>query len=203
MTAPALATVRIPDEELIARVREGDMSAYAALWTRYQRQGCSAARRMTRSGDSSDVVAESFARILFAIQRGNGPRENFAAYLLATIRTVAARSYRSSVEIPVGGQAEIEAWLPVSTLMDPAVIVGVFDDPWLEQAFRSLPDRWRYIIWSRTVEDVSIADLSAALGMKPAAVAALMYRARKGLRREWDRLRVAGLSRANSELADR
>ncbi|MGH9040247.1 MAG: sigma factor-like helix-turn-helix DNA-binding protein, partial [Acidimicrobiia bacterium] len=50
------------------------------------------------------------------------------------------------------------------------------------EALQALPSRWRTVLWLTEVEGLSPAEVSRRIGIKPNAVAALAYRARKGLR---------------------
>ena len=50
------------------------------------------------------------------------------------------------------------------------------------EALQALPERWRTVLWLTEVEGMSPAEVSERIGIKPNAVAALAYRARKGLR---------------------
>jgi hypothetical protein len=50
------------------------------------------------------------------------------------------------------------------------------------EALQALPARWRTVLWLTEVEGLSPAEVSRRIGIKPNAVAALAYRARKGLR---------------------
>ncbi|MFF3026570.1 RNA polymerase sigma factor [Microbacterium sp. NPDC057944] len=164
------------------------MIVFSELWSRYHRLAYVVALRTTARFEPEDLVAEAYARILHALRRGNGPRDHFAAYLATTVRTVAAKWSRHAPEVTNADLGALEHPTDAALDLDPASIVGVFTDPRLELAFRSLPPRWQQILWLNAVEDTPISELASAFRVKPAAVAALAYRARRGLTKEWERL---------------
>ncbi|MBX3284864.1 MAG: sigma-70 family RNA polymerase sigma factor, partial [Actinobacteria bacterium] len=168
------------DVALIRRTRTGDTDAYALLHQRHVSSARALAWRMSRSAaDADDLVSEGFARVLAALQRGNGPDTAFRPYLLSTIRRLAYdRTDRERREAPV--EHEVEE----VRLTDDPVLAG-FERQTAAAAFASLPERWRMVLWHTEVEGESPAEVAAMLGMKPNAVAALAYRAREGLRQAY------------------
>ncbi|MGH9038034.1 MAG: RNA polymerase sigma factor, partial [Acidimicrobiia bacterium] len=55
----------------------------------------------------------------------------------------------------------------------------------VSQAFQTLPARWRTVLWLTAVEGLSPVEVAGRIGLTPAAVAALAYRSRQGLRRAY------------------
>jgi hypothetical protein len=52
-------------------------------------------------------------------------------------------------------------------------------------AFASLPQRWRMVLWHTEMEGETPAQVAPLLGMTPNSVSALAYRARKRLRKTY------------------
>src|SRR4051794_14362173 len=81
------AAVGVSDDELLARVRCGDINAYGVLYARYElaarKYACSLLRN---ESDAEDAVSNVFIRLLRAIQHGRGPRDTFVAYLFPSVR---------------------------------------------------------------------------------------------------------------------
>ena len=76
--AIALWTETSSDPELIAGVRAGDGTAFGVLYERQKDAARKVAAQYTNSAsDVDDVVAESFSRVLRALQRGDGPKDFF------------------------------------------------------------------------------------------------------------------------------
>src|SRR5215475_7886648 len=69
------------DARLIAAVRAGDPTAYGILYERHAASARRLASQIVKTpADADDVVAETFARVLYAIRGGNGPAEAFRPY---------------------------------------------------------------------------------------------------------------------------
>ena len=187
VTAPVV-TASASDAALLAAVRSGDASAYGML---YERHAC-AARRLARQivttpDDADDVVAETFARVLYAIRGGNGPVEAFRPYLFTAARRVA-------IDFVSGQRRQIPT--DDADLPDPG---EPFDDPVvadlersiISRAFWSLPERWRAVLWHTEVEDAKPADVAALLGLSANGVSVLRRRAREGLRQAYLQLHLS------------
>jgi RNA polymerase sigma factor (sigma-70 family) len=182
------------ETELIAQARAGDASAYGALYQRHAEAAARLARQITgNQADADDVAAETFARVLSAMRNGNGPSEAFRPYLLMALRRVAFDHVRGQRrQIPT---EEADLPDPGEAFVDP-VIAGL-DRELIAQAFRSLPERWSAVLWHTEVEQASLAEVAALLGMSPGSVAALRYRAREGLRQAYLQLHLSERAKAS------
>ena len=161
------------DEQLVARVRSGELDAYDVLFERHN----ASARRVARAAlgdatDVDDVVAEAFASVLGALQRGNGPREGFVGYLVSTVRHEAFRANRRRRDRPVGDGTHEPA-------VDP--FAGREDADVLRVAFGSLPSVSRDVLWHTEVEGRSHADIARSIGSTTQAIGARASRARVAL----------------------
>ncbi|WP_264030128.1 zf-HC2 domain-containing protein [Cellulosimicrobium sp. SH8] len=171
------------DVELADAVRAGDVDAYAELWGRHAGAGRAAARRLTATYDPDDLLQEAFARILHALQAGAGPTGPFRPYLYTTLRAVAASWSRTPAPFPVDEVPEVaDARDATTEVLERSVTV---------RAFRRLPERWQSVLWYTEVEGMEPREAGPLLGLSAPATAALAYRAREGLRREWLQAHVA------------
>jgi RNA polymerase sigma factor (sigma-70 family) len=168
------------DAALIAAVRSGDTAAYGVL---YERHLCAARRAATSlaptTAEREDLIAEAFTRILRVIRNGRGPTEEFRPYLLVTMRNAAINANRGGVEVALYGEVPDlyhAAEDPMSSRLHAEVAAN---------AFASLPERWRTVLWHTEVEGDSPAEVAPLLGLSPNSVAALAYRAREGLRQAY------------------
>jgi RNA polymerase sigma factor (sigma-70 family) len=145
-----------------------------------------AARRLARSqlrnhADADDVVSEVFASVLAVIQRGKGPRDGFAAYLMASVRHECHRARRKN------GRATQVPTTPDRPMVGD--LRGLEVDPFarrdevevLQQALRSLPLGARDVLWRTEVEGQSHQEIAEQTGSTPQAVAAHAMRARRAL----------------------
>ncbi|MEU4253433.1 sigma-70 family RNA polymerase sigma factor [Amycolatopsis sp. NPDC026612] len=182
--APAAAgTTDVPtDAALIAAVRGGDIAAYGELYDRH----LVAARRVAAAiaadaAEREDLIAEGFTRVLRILRSGEGPDEDFRPYLLTTIRNTMISWRRRDAAVSV--VAEVPDVLPGAGSDEPVgsrlhATVAV-------DAFASLPERWRTVLWRTEIDGESPAKIAEDLGMTPNGVAALAYRAREGLRQAY------------------
>lgn len=171
-----------PDRELIDRVRAGDLAAYDPLYQRHARSALLHARHWARSeAAAEDLRAEAFTRVLHAIRNGNGPTEAFRPYLLTTMRHV-ARDWAAGERrlLLVADLVDLEEPQPQE---DP--VLAALERSLAGQAFMALPERWQTVLWHTEVEGEGPAQLAPLLGIEPAAVAALAYRAREGLKQAY------------------
>ncbi len=179
--APAVAgTTDVPsDAALIAAVRGGDIAAYGELYDRH----LVAARRVAAAiaadrAERDDLIAEGFTRVLRILRSGGGPEEDFRPYLLTTIRnTMISWRRRDAAVSPVAEVPDVLPGAGSDKPVDDRLHATVAAD-----AFASLPERWRTVLWRTEIEGESPARIAEDLGMTPNGVAALAYRAREGLR---------------------
>ncbi|WP_315098449.1 sigma-70 family RNA polymerase sigma factor, partial [uncultured Cellulomonas sp.] len=174
------------DAELIASARSGDAGSVGALYERHSGAAWVVARQYTDSpADADDVVADSFAAVFGALQRGNGPESAFRAYLFTVVRRVAAvRREKARRVQPTDDLAVLEAgtaW--AGTAEDPAL--AGFERGVVARAFHTLPERWQAVLWHTEVEGLTPAEIAPLLGLTANGVAALAYRAREGLRQAY------------------
>lgn len=185
---------QLSDADLVARVRGGDDSAYEELYRRH----AAAVRRYARGccrdrHTAEDLTGEVFARTLQAIRGGSGPDAAVRAYLLTTVRRVAA-SWGSSAKreqlvddfavfaVTSAGAAAAEG------TQEPAADVRAMQEAERSlaiQAFRTLPERWQAVLWHTAVEEESPSKIAPLLGLTANATAVLAHRAREGLRQAY------------------
>lgn len=175
------------DADLIDQVRDGDVSAYGALYERHVDAAYALARHLTRSpADADDLVSESFARVLGTLRAGRGPDVAFRPYLLTTVRhTAYDRSRRDRRVQPTD---EIDT-AEVEPFVDPAV--AELERTLAARAFRALPERWQAVLWYTEVENLSPAQVAPLLGLTANGITSLAYRAREGLRQAYLQVHLA------------
>jgi RNA polymerase sigma factor (sigma-70 family) len=169
------------DAELISSSRRGDRAAFDELYRRHAPAATAVARQyVARAADAEDAVAEAFARIFRLFGEGRGPDTFFRAYLFTTVRRISAdlreglRQGRS-----IDDEAEMLGELPDESAPTPEDLA---DRDMVRGAFAGLPERWRSVLWYAEVEGMTPAQMALPLGLTPNATAALLYRAREGLR---------------------
>ena len=169
------------DSDVLALVRRGDRLAYVVLYERHVGPARRLARSLLRNhADADDVVSEVFASVLAVIQRGKGPRDSFAAYLMASIRHECHRARRRRHRTPVSTTGDAPADAAARALeVDPFARRDEADA--LQQALQSLPPSAREVLWRTEVEGQSHQEIAEQTGSTPQAVAAHAMRARRAL----------------------
>ncbi|GGU21336.1 hypothetical protein GCM10010178_11940 [Lentzea flava] len=166
------------DRDLLARVRDGDDSAYGELFSRH----ADAIRRFSlrhvrEAAEADDLTAEAFFRMLQAIRRGSGPTDHVRTYLLTVARRVAWEWSGRRRDVPVEDEELGRRVEPVGDNANRRVEHNL-----ITRAFSSLPERWRVVLWRVEVEGERPASVAPHFGLSPNAMSALARRAREGLR---------------------
>lgn len=176
---PSDGSERVCDEDLLERSRQGDRPAYGELWSRYNRLALSVASPLAFS-ETEDIVSDSFAAIWSQLQSGRGPRENFRAYLLATVRNLAARSHRRTARVLTGVERDEEL-----VEDETAAIEHEEEVRHVMQAFQQLPPRWRQVLWLSEVESLNRGQIAEQMSLTPNTATQLLRRAKEALRTAW------------------
>jgi RNA polymerase sigma factor (sigma-70 family) len=186
-TEPLRLTSLRSDADLITAARSGDAEAYGVLYQRHSAAADRLARQIVKHpADVDDVVAETFARVLYAIKRGLGPAQAFRPYLLTAVRRVAIDLIRGQrKQIPT---EEADLPDPGEPFADP--VIAELDRSMVARAFTSLPERWSAVLWQTEVEESKPAEVAEMLGISANGVSALSYRAREGLKQAYLQLHM-------------
>ncbi|WP_314243495.1 sigma-70 family RNA polymerase sigma factor [Streptomyces sp. DSM 40907] len=191
------------DGDLIARMRGGDDGAYEELFRRHADSVRRYARSCCRDAHTADdLTAEVFARTLQAVRGGAGPDQSVRAYLLTTVRRVAAAWAKTARREQLVEDFAVFAEQASTGTEGGTALSGLSGDDTLElgadvramheaerslavQAFRSLPERWQAVLWHTTVEEASPSAIAPLFGLSANATAVLASRAREGLKQAY------------------
>lgn len=177
---PAAGWSEFSDAQLIAKVRGGQIAAYAGLFERHHAAAVGFARRYARNrSDAEDLASEGFANVLSALQTGSGPEVFFRAYLFATVVRSASRLNINDSRQSLGDDM---AQFDVADV-DP--VLAEFESRTVRKAFQSLPERWQAVLWYTEIERRKPGAVAPLLGLTANAVSALAVRAREGLRQAY------------------
>ncbi|MET9465047.1 sigma-70 family RNA polymerase sigma factor [Streptomyces sp. NPDC006544] len=204
------------DGDLIARMRGGDDGAYEELFRRHAGAVRRYARSCCRDGHTADdLTAEVFARTLQAVRGGAGPDQSVRAYLMTTVRRVAAAWAKTTrrehlvedfalfAEQASGagdgggglaGDDTLELGADVRAMHEAEQSLAM-------QAFRSLPERWQAVLWHTTVEEASPSSIAPLFGLSANATAVLAGRAREGLKQAYLQAHVSTALSSGGECA--
>jgi RNA polymerase sigma-70 factor (ECF subfamily) len=192
MAQPALLTIGkdAPDAELAHRVGGGDTAAFEILMRRYNRTLFRTARAILRDdAEAEDALQEAY---LQAYQAIGGWREE------AKLSTWLARIVANEALMRLRKEARRAEIVP---LQSSATLEGLNEIPdtdmnktpereaqrvemrrLLEAQIDSLPDDYRAVFMLRAVEELTVEETAAVLGIPPATVRSRLFRARSLLR---------------------
>ena len=176
MTTPA--PVLVSDGELLARYRAGSADAFATLVSRHADWVCSVARRRVGDAHAAEDVTQIVMLAMAAKGRPDG-RGSLARWLFATTRHTAANAVRARARRRRHEAAAAAAAAPRPS-SDPAwsEVTGV-----LEAAVARLRRAERQAVLLRFYQQLSHADVAAALGLSEDAARKRVARAVGHLRR--------------------
>ncbi|MDH6585683.1 RNA polymerase sigma factor (sigma-70 family) [Streptomyces sp. SAI-133] len=200
------------DADLIGRMRSGDDSAYEALYRRHADAVRRYARTCCRDAHTADdLTAEVFARMLQAVRGGHGPEHAVRAYLLTSVRRVAAGWTKSAKREQLVDDFAVFAAQAARTHEvsdDDTLDLGadvramhVAEQSLAMQAFRSLPERWQAVLWHTEVEDESPSEVATLFGLDANGTRVLASRAREGLKQAYLQAHVSATLATDEECA--
>ncbi len=185
----------VSDVELLARMREGDDRAYEELYRRHAEPVRRYARTCCRDADTAeDLTGEVFARTLQAVRGGKGPEASVRAYLLASVRRVAAdwartrRRERLVDDFAAFAQAAAGTAAGEGETLAPGAEVRAMreaEQRLIVRAFRSLSEYDRMLLWHTAVEGVPPQEVAPLLGKTRGATATAAHRAREHLKQAY------------------
>ncbi|WP_367322158.1 RNA polymerase sigma factor [Streptomyces sp. HUAS ZL42] len=194
------------DAVLIGRMRSGDDTAYEELYRRHAAAVRRYARTCCRDAHTADdLTAEVFARMLQAVRGGSGPEHAVRAYLLTSVRRVAASWTQSARREQLVDDFAVFATQAARTSEasdDAALDLGAdvramheAEQSMAMRAFRSLPERWQAVLWHTEVEEESPSEVAVLFGLDANGTRVLASRAREGLKQAYLQAHVsAGLA---------
>ncbi|WP_399926823.1 sigma-70 family RNA polymerase sigma factor [Streptomyces kanamyceticus] len=210
---PAGEDTPTSDADLIARMRAGDDSAYEGLYRRHAEAVRRYALTCCRDAHTADdLTAEVFARMLQAVRGGSGPEHAVRAYLLTTVRRVAAGWTKSAkreqlvddfavfaAQAARGGSEvrdddTLELGADVRAMHEAEQSMAV-------QAFRSLPERWQAVLWHTEIEEESPSEVATLFGLDANGTRVLASRAREGLKQAYLQAHVSAALTESEECA--
>ncbi|WP_369247605.1 sigma-70 family RNA polymerase sigma factor [Streptomyces sp. R41] len=209
---PPPADLPPSDADLIERMRAGDDTAYEELYRRHADAVRRYARTCCRDGHTADdLTAEVFARMLQAVRGGSGPEHAVRAYLLTSVRRVAANWTKSAKREQLVDDFAVFAARAARTSEvsdDDTLDLGAdvramheAEQSMAMQAFRSLPERWQAVLWHTEVEDESPSEVATLFGLDANGTRVLASRAREGLKQAYLQAHVSATLTMDEECA--
>jgi RNA polymerase sigma-70 factor (ECF subfamily) len=169
--------LRLSDDEVMERVKSGDVDPFATIVRRYEERAWRTARRYLGSDDAAaDAVQDTFLRLLDCAPR-YAPCGRFAhLFWRVLVNVCLSRKARAQA-----GKAEA---LPDTAAELPAteeVLVQAQRNAAVQAALRELPDTQRMAVTLRHFDGLSYAEIADCMGASEKAVERLLARAREKL----------------------
>jgi RNA polymerase sigma-70 factor, ECF subfamily len=177
---PQQATQAPSESALLQRAKQLDMQAIAEMYDRYSPGLFRYAYRLLgESTLAEDCVAETFSRLLGALQKGNGPQDHLQAYLYRIAHNWAADQYRRQPlqEIELNPELHDDGEDVLSTA---AVAI---ETQQVRAALSQLTHEQRQVVMLKFVEGWDNAEIAVALEKPVGAVKALQHRAIAALKK--------------------
>ena len=174
-----------PDHVLAQRAGEGDSRAFEELYRRHAPAAWRVAYAVAGNpDDAADAVSDAFTRVFQALPAGRlTQNEQFRPYLLAATRNAALDGLRRQGRTQP--TATVEEFDRPSGDTASELAVNAVDSSLVAVAFRSLPERWRSVLWLTEVEGIPAREAAPMLGISANGLAQLAVRARAGLRQRF------------------
>ena len=168
MAEPWLTSPEPSDEVLVGRVAHGDLTAFSALYDRYDRPVYAMAAHLLGSAEAEEVVQETFLRLWRSAAQFDETRGRFAPWLLAIARhEVLARLRRRTQEQRLALAEDIDRL--IATAPDPTIAVE--EQVWrrergdlILQALNELPPEQRRVLVLAYFGELSQTTIAASLG---------------------------------------
>jgi RNA polymerase sigma-70 factor (ECF subfamily) len=194
-TSPARDYSDLPEAELVRLARAGYREAFAAIMQRCNQRLFRVARSVLRDeGEAEDVLQDTYINAFRKLDSFRGESSLLTWLTRITLNEARGRLRRRKDTVPLENHAS-ESPEESRVILFPTVAAG--PDPEssaaqaqmrrvLERAIDGLPEPFRLVFVMRDVEECSIADTAAQLGIRAETVKTRLHRARKLLRAALD-----------------
>jgi RNA polymerase sigma-70 factor (ECF subfamily) len=164
------------DEEIVRRVRAGELSLFELIMRRHNQRLYRAARAILREDDEAeDVMQDAYVRAYEHLGEFEG-RSRFATWLTRiAVHEALARVRRGRRFAPLDSHGEE----PAMGERSPETLAGDGETrAFIERAIEGLPDEFRAVFVLRAVEEMSGAETAECLGIPEETVKTRLHRAR-------------------------
>lgn len=173
------------DAHLAVRAAEGDLASFESLYRQHAPAAWRVAMAVTGNPhDAADAVSDAFIRVLQSLPNGLRDGAAFRPYLLAATRNASVDGLRRGGRLrPTASTEQLER--PAARAEPADDLEATLESSLVAVAFRSLPERWRSVLWLTEVEGIPPREVAGLLGVSPNGVSQLAVRARAGLRQRF------------------
>jgi RNA polymerase sigma-70 factor (ECF subfamily) len=177
-----------PDEQVVERVRAGEIDLFEVLMRRYNQKLYRAARSVfpNDASEAEDVVQDAWVRAFEHLGQFEGRAQVSTWLVRITLHEAWARARRrrrqGSLEDPAREETTMQ---PAITGFDPEKNAAAIEmRAILEEAVAALPETYRTVFVLRSIEDMTTEETAECLELSADVVKTRLHRARGLLRRE-------------------
>ena len=188
-SSPLPAVVQsLSDEEVVARVLEGDTAAFELLMRRHNQRLYRTARAILRDdAEAEDVMQDAYVRAYEHLDQFAG-RAKFSTWLTRiavheALARVRRRGRFEAIETMVGSSGGNMTFASHAPSPEQQA-VSAQSNSLLEAAILDLPDGYRSVLMMRDIEELSTSETAECLSLSEENVKVRLHRARALLRRE-------------------
>lgn len=186
------------DEDVIDRVRAGQVALYEVIMRRYNQRLYRVARSILRdAAEAEDVIQDAYVRAYQHLQQFKG-RAPFAVWLtrIAVHEALKRLRFRNRVrQLDVTDHDEGRAMNLADPALNPELTTSKAElRQLLEQAVSALPEQYRTVVMLRDVEELSTSETAEVLSLSEQNVKVRLHRGHAMLRR-WLLKRVGAEAR--------
>ena len=189
MVEPPVTVEHPVDDALLPLLRQGDARAFEALMRRNNRRLFRLARSIVGSdAEAEDVVQEGYVRAFAGLDgfRGDARLDTWLARIVSNEALGRLRRRRPTVtyDDPVNAlEADLARNIAARTANPEQQAARGELRTIIEREVEALPPHFRAVFMMRVIEQMSIEDTAACLGIPPETVKTRLFRANRLLRR--------------------
>lgn len=171
---------QLTDEEVVARVRAGDLALYEVIMRRYNQRLYRTARAILHDDvEAEDVMQDAYVRAYTHLNQFAG-RSSFSTWLTRIAVHEALTRLRSRNRHPQVDVTEYDGEISMKTpssSLDPekSASTGQLRE-FLEEAVLKLPENYRTVVMLRDIEELSTAETAEALDLTEENVKIRLHR---------------------------
>lgn len=179
---------REQEAKIIRRIQKGDINAYEALVTEYEKNVYNLALRMTGNAeDAADMSQEAFIKAYNSLEGFRGDSK-FSVWLYRIVSNVCLdflrrQSRRPAVSLSMEDEdgEDVQLDIPDETQSPEILLERSETRDAVRRALELLPDEQRQILLLREIQGLSYEEIAAALDIETGTVKSRIFRARKKL----------------------
>lgn len=186
---------QLPDPELAARVASGDRDAIRFLVKRHNQTLFRTARAILREdGEAEDAVQEAYVKAIRGIGsfRSDAKLSTWLTRIVVNEALGRLRSRKRAAEViplaaDIGAEGEMHDTPDEASASPEMAALRAEARRIMEDRIDALPDSFRTVFVLRAVEEMTVEETAAALGIPEATVRTRFFRARSQLRESLSR----------------